>query len=323
MSRQTDPRIASLILAALGSARTVVNVGAGAGSYEPNDRAVIAVEPSEAMVAQRPPPRARVVRAVAGALPLADGSVAASMATVTIHQWPDPLAGLAEMRRVTRGPVVVLTFDPDALDALWLVEYSPELYAAESRRYPTIASVTDALGPGTTSIPVPVPFDCRDGFTEAFYGRPRHSSIPPCAGRSRPGASSIREASPGRGGPRRRSRVRPLGPTPRCAAHPGPLHRLTAARDGTGGRRSPWPLSAPLHSCEPVWFSISTAPSSTPRTRSSVPGSSCGTTTVTSWNGRCGSATSVESTCSTRGEARTPPRSAPCSGAEGRPAPPT
>ena len=172
VSRQTDPRIADLILAALGSARTVANVGAGAGSYEPGDRPVIAVEPSEAMVAQRRPPRAGVVRAVAGALPLPDGSVDATMATVTIHQWPDPLAGLAEMRRVTVGPVVVLTFDPAALDTLWLVEYSPELYAAESRRYPSIDSVTDALGPGTTSVPVPVPFDCRDGFTEAFYGRP-------------------------------------------------------------------------------------------------------------------------------------------------------
>jgi SAM-dependent methyltransferase len=171
-SRQSDPRIAAVILTALGSARTVLNVGAGAGSYEPTDRRVIAVEPSEAMVDQRPPPRTGTVRAVAGALPLDDGSVDASMATVTIHQWPDPLAGLDEMRRVTTGPVVVLTFDPEALRTLWLVEYSPELYAAESRRYPLIDSVTAALGPGATSVPVAVPFDCRDGFTEAFYGRP-------------------------------------------------------------------------------------------------------------------------------------------------------
>ncbi len=170
--RQTDPRIAALILAALGPAHTVLNVGAGAGSYEPPDRSVIAVEPSEAMMAQRSPPRSGAVRAVAGALPLADGAVDAAMATVTVHQWPDPLGGLAEMRRVASGPVVVLTFDPAALDVLWLAEYSPELYAAESRRYPTIDSVVAALGPGTTSAPVPVPFDCVDGFTEAFYGRP-------------------------------------------------------------------------------------------------------------------------------------------------------
>ena len=170
--RQTDPRIAELIRSALGPARTVLNVGAGAGSYEPTDRRVIAVEPSPAMLSQRHAPRAGAIRAVAGALPLADRAVDASMATVTIHQWPDPLAGLAEMRRVTAGPVVVLTFDPAALDLLWLAEYSPELYAAEARRYPPVDAVVAALGPGATSTPVPVPFDCRDGFTEAFYGRP-------------------------------------------------------------------------------------------------------------------------------------------------------
>jgi len=170
--RRTDPRIAALVVSALGPAGTVLNVGAGAGSYEPDDRPVVAVEPSPAMVAQRPAGSAPVVRAVAGALPLPDGAVAASMATVTIHQWPDPAAGLAELRRVTVGPVVVLTFDPLALDLLWLAEYSPELYAAESRRYPSIDSVVSALGTAATVEPVPVPFDCVDGFTEAFYGRP-------------------------------------------------------------------------------------------------------------------------------------------------------
>jgi SAM-dependent methyltransferase len=170
--RRTDPRIAELVTSALGPVGPVLNVGAGAGSYEPTDRPVVAVEPSEAMLAQRPDGSAPVVRAVAGALPVADGAVAASMAMVTIHQWPDPLAGLAELRRVTVGPVVVLTFDPGALDALWLAEYSPELHAAESRRYPTIDAVVSALGAGATATPVPVPFDCLDGFTEAFYGRP-------------------------------------------------------------------------------------------------------------------------------------------------------
>jgi Methyltransferase domain len=170
--RRTDPRIAQLIVSALGPPGTVLNVGAGAGSYEPSDRPVIAVEPSEAMVAQRPAAQWRVVRAVAGELPLADDAVDASMATVTIHQWPDAATGLAELRRVTLGAVVVLTFDPEALDTLWLAEYSPELYAAESRRYPRVESVVSALGPGATAVPVPVPFDCIDGFTEAFYGRP-------------------------------------------------------------------------------------------------------------------------------------------------------
>jgi SAM-dependent methyltransferase len=132
----------------------------------------VAVEPSETMIAQRPDGQGPAVRAVAGALPLADGAVDAAMAMVTIHQWPDAAAGLAEMRRVSTGPVVVLTFDPEVLDLLWLAEYVPELLAAEARRYPTITSVVAALGPGTRVDEVRVPFDCVDGFTEAFYGRP-------------------------------------------------------------------------------------------------------------------------------------------------------
>lgn len=170
--RQTDPRIAQWVRDALGSARRVVNVGAGTGSYEPLDRQVVAVEPSEAMVAQRPDGAAPAVRAVAGWLPFPDDSFEAAMAMVTVHQWPDPGAGLLELRRVARGPVVVLTFDPDALHELWLAEYAPELYAAERSRFPTIASIVAALGPDTTVQPVPVPFDCVDGFTEAYYGRP-------------------------------------------------------------------------------------------------------------------------------------------------------
>ena len=170
--RRTDPSIAALIHAALGSARTVVNVGAGAGSYEPSGRQVVAVEPSEAMVAQRPTGGSPVLRGVAAALPFPDGRFDASMATVTVHQWPDLRAGITEMRRVTTGPVVVLTFDGDALASFWLSEYSPELYAAEASRMPPIASLVEALGPGTTVHPVPVPADCPDGFTEAFYGRP-------------------------------------------------------------------------------------------------------------------------------------------------------
>lgn len=170
--RRTEPRIAARVDEALGSATSVLNVGAGAGSYEPVGRRVVAVEPSETMIAQRPAGAGPAVRGVAGALPLADDVVEASMAMVTIHQWPDPATGLAEMRRVTTGPVVVLTFDPETLDLLWLAEYVPELLAAEARRYPTIPSLVDALGPGTRVEPVPVPFDCVDGFTEAFYGRP-------------------------------------------------------------------------------------------------------------------------------------------------------
>jgi SAM-dependent methyltransferase len=180
--RRTDPRIARLVNDALGPARTVANVGAGAGSYEPADRRVIAVEPSAAMFAQRGPDTAPVVRAVAQSLPLPDGAVDAATAMVTIHQWPDPIAGLRELRRVSRGPVVILTFDPDALAALWLVEYAPELYAAESSRYPTMDVVVASLGRDTTVHPVPVPFDCIDGFTEAFYGRPEQFLDPAVRG---------------------------------------------------------------------------------------------------------------------------------------------
>lgn len=170
--RRADERIARRVHAALGPARTVVNVGAGAGSYEPPDRRVVAVEPSTAMIAQRPASAAPVVRATATQLPLADGSFEAAMAMVTVHQWPDAPTGLAELRRVSSGPVVVLTFDPEALETLWLVEYAPELYAAERGRYPTMEVFRRAFGPRTSIDPVPVPFDCTDGFTEAFYGRP-------------------------------------------------------------------------------------------------------------------------------------------------------
>lgn len=170
--RRTDPQIARQVHEALGTAGTVVNVGAGAGSYEPVDRRVVAVEPSEAMIAQRDRRAAPVFRAVAAALPFADRAVDAAMAMVTVHQWPDPVAGLRELRRVAAGPVIVLTFDPDALETLWLTEYCPELYAAERSRYPTMATIAQALGPEATVRPVPIPFDCVDGFTEAFYGRP-------------------------------------------------------------------------------------------------------------------------------------------------------
>ncbi len=170
--RRTDPTIAAMVYQALGPAETVLNVGAGAGSYEPEGWRVVAVEPSEEMVAQRPTHLGPAIRAVAGALPLPDHCVDGSMAMVTVHQWPDPLDGLAEMRRVTSGPVVVLTFDPDAITDLWLAEYAPDLFAVEASRYPSIHSIASALGPDAVVQAVPVPFDCVDGFTEAFYGRP-------------------------------------------------------------------------------------------------------------------------------------------------------
>ncbi|GLY02140.1 methyltransferase domain-containing protein [Actinoplanes sp. NBRC 101535] len=170
--RRPDPRIAAMIHAALGDARTVLNVGAGAGSYEPADRYVLAVEPSARMRAQRPAGAAPALHATAEALPFDDGGFDAAMATVTVHQWSDAVRGLAEMRRVARGPVAVLTFDGDALDRLWLADYVPELMAAERRRYPAIAMIAGAVGGRAEVLEVPVPIDCSDGFTEAYYARP-------------------------------------------------------------------------------------------------------------------------------------------------------
>ena len=192
--RQTDPRIAALVHAALGDARTVVNVGAGAGSYEPADRDVTAVEPSEAMRRQRPAHLAPAVDAVAEALPFPDGSFDAAMAMVTIHQWPDTDRGLRELRRVSRGPVVILTFDGDALDEFWLAEYAPELIAAERRRYPAIEHIRAALGGVSVVTKVPVPIDCVDGFTEAFYARPERF-LDPAVRRSQSAWGFVDEAA--------------------------------------------------------------------------------------------------------------------------------
>jgi SAM-dependent methyltransferase len=170
--RRPDPRIAAAIHQALGDARTVLNVGAGAGSYEPSDRQVMALEPSATMRAQRPSRAAPVIRGVAEALPFDDGSFDAVMAVMTVHQWADLDRGLREMRRVSRGPVVVMAGDGDALSRFWLNDYAPELIAAERRRYPPIADLAAALGPGSTVQTIRFPIDCTDGHSEAFYARP-------------------------------------------------------------------------------------------------------------------------------------------------------
>lgn len=163
--RRTDPRLAGHVHAALGAARTVLNVGAGAGSYEPEDRYVVAVEPSAAMRAQRPAGRP-AVDAVAEALPFDDDSFDAAMAMITVHQWSDLERGLAELQRVARGPVLILTFDPDAMLEFWLADYVPEVFEAERPRMPKLS----VLGGEATALPIPL--DCVDGFIEAYYGRP-------------------------------------------------------------------------------------------------------------------------------------------------------
>ena len=130
------------------------------------------VEPSAAMRAQRPGGLAPAVDATAERLPFDDGAFDAAMAIVTIHQWADRDRGLRELRRVTRGPVVILTFDGDELDRLWLGGYIDGMTAAEAARLPAIGHVRAVLGGTSVVEEVPVPFDCTDGFTEAYYGRP-------------------------------------------------------------------------------------------------------------------------------------------------------
>lgn len=170
--RRPDPIIAAQIHKALGPARTVLNVGAGAGSYEPLDRLVTAVEPSASMRAQRPSYLSTAIDAVAEDLPFPDSSFDAAMALVTVHQWSDLERGLAEMRRVTRGPVILLVCDPDRMHDCWLSDYIPEVRTIEAQRFPSITRLRDVLG-GTVAVEaVPIPIDCSDGFNEAYYGRP-------------------------------------------------------------------------------------------------------------------------------------------------------
>jgi SAM-dependent methyltransferase len=170
--RQPDPRIALLIRELLGPAASVLNVGAGAGSYEPTDRTVTAVEPSASMRAQRPAHLSPAVDAVAESLPFANDTFDAALATFTVHQWKNLEAGLREMRRVTRGPVVILTCDPHLVTRFWLHDYAPEVLETEARRYPDVSRISSILGGTTANLPVPIPLDCTDGFNEAYYGRP-------------------------------------------------------------------------------------------------------------------------------------------------------
>jgi hypothetical protein len=169
--RRPEPRIQALIEQALDGARTVVNVGAGTGSYEPEDRWVLAVEPSATMRAQRPLGAAPAIAAHAEALPFDDNAVGGAMACVTIHHWSPAVAGLTELRRVARGPVVVLTFELDCLPA-WQTELLREGLALERPRFPAINAIRAALGGRTRVQRIPTPGDCRDGFFEAFWRRP-------------------------------------------------------------------------------------------------------------------------------------------------------
>jgi len=168
--RKPDRRIEAMIGTALGSAKTVLNVGAGAGSYEPADRQVTAIEPSLEMIRQRPAGAAPVVQGRAEELPFGDASFDASMAVLTVHHWAGKAEGLREMRRVTRGPVVVLTYDP-SFRGFWLADYIPELVDLDEAQMPRMTDYEAWLGPVGIS-PVPIPHDCSDGFLCAYWRRP-------------------------------------------------------------------------------------------------------------------------------------------------------
>jgi SAM-dependent methyltransferase len=170
MTRRTDPRIAATINDALGDAGSVINVGAGAGSYEPV-LTIAAIEPSQVMIAQRPAGSAQVLRAVAEQLPLRDNCADAAMALLTVHHWSDVAAGVAEMRRVARRKLVFLTWDPRLLERFWLSEYLPRA-AKDDSAMAVPMGVLSRLIPDGQVRPVLIPHDCADGFGAAYWRRP-------------------------------------------------------------------------------------------------------------------------------------------------------
>ena len=193
--RRPDPRIAAAIADALGTADVVLNVGAGAGSYEPRDRAVVAVEPSLVMIRQRRRGSAPVVQASATRLPFRDAAFAASLAVLTVHHWPDCARGLTEMARVTRERVVILTWDP-AFSGFWLVDdYFPEIGVVDRPIFPSIDELERALG-SVECRPLLIPHDCTDGFLGAYWRRP-HAYLDPGVRRAISTFSKIGDVGPG------------------------------------------------------------------------------------------------------------------------------
>ncbi|ROR36747.1 methyltransferase family protein [Curtobacterium sp. JUb34] len=172
--RRPEPAFARAIAKALGDARSVLDVGAGVVSYAPTDRDVTVVEP-------------------AGSLPFDDDAFDAAMTTFSLHRWGDLERGLAELRRVTRGPIVILTYDPARIEDSWLAEYAPEVMATEARRHPALDRIASALaGDTVTNTPLPIPFTCVDGFSEAYYGRPERL-LDPGARNADPAWNSVDE----------------------------------------------------------------------------------------------------------------------------------
>lgn len=169
--RRPDPRIEAVVRQAVADARTVVNVGAGVGSYEPRDRAVVAVEPSWVMIGQRAHDQAPAVQARAEALPFADGAFDCALALLTLHHWSELERGLREAARVARHRLVLLTWIGFASD-FWLMDYLPEIRTIDEALFPSLEQLAAWLGP-LRAIPVPIPHDCTDGFLCAYWRRPR------------------------------------------------------------------------------------------------------------------------------------------------------
>lgn len=168
--RTTDPKIAQRIWAALGSGRTLLNVGAGTGSYEPSDRNVVAIEPSSEMIAQRPEGAAPAIQGTAESIPFADKQFDAAMGVLTLHHWSDVGKGLAEMLRVTRTRVVLVTFDP-GFSGYWLEDYLPNLFDIDRHCFPAM-DYFRGLQSRVEIEPLLIPHDCQDGFLCAYWRRP-------------------------------------------------------------------------------------------------------------------------------------------------------
>lgn len=173
-TRREDPVIRDRVHRSLGAARTVVNVGAGAGSYEPLDRYVVAIEPSDTMAMQRPRTLAPALRASAGSLPLRDGSVDAAMTILSLHHWDsEQEQGVRELRRVARGPVVILTYDPRVSREMWLMkDYFPEVAELDSRIFPLPERIVEWLGGMVSVSPVLISRDTPDWHLGSFWAHP-------------------------------------------------------------------------------------------------------------------------------------------------------
>jgi SAM-dependent methyltransferase len=170
-TRVPDERIAAQLVAALGIARTVLNVGGGAGNYEPSDRPVVAVDPSVVMLKQRTDSAAVVVQGVAEALPFAGNSFEVAMGTFTLHHWPDLAQGLAEVKRVAARQVFLM-YEPSYAHNMWIVKYFPEILdLPHERRAPGVNDISSLLSVTDVQV-VPVPSDCTDGFGGAYWARP-------------------------------------------------------------------------------------------------------------------------------------------------------